>query len=162
MMLKKSILTIAALAFMAWGCSSDNDSTPEPQPPTPETPTEITEGTDVRPAWQAPNYDLYEQTMIVLVQLQDALIPYASSQDLLCATIGGEVRAVTTPHEADGAYLFPLTIAGNDAGVAVGLSYYCDRLHRIFTIDWTTFDASVAPTGTGGIYQPVFVEPNRN
>ena len=155
--MKKSILALAALAFMAWGCSSDdNDSNNPPQP------SEISVGTDVRPNWQAPNYDLFEQTMIVRVQLQDTLNKYVSSLDLLCATISGEVRAVAAPHEADGAYLFPLTIAGNDAGVAVGLSYYCDRLHRIFTIDWTTFDASVTPTGTGGIYQPVFVEPNRN
>ena len=159
-MLKKSILTLAALAFMAWGCSSDGDNKPAPTP-TP-TPAEIPAGTDVRPTWQAPNYDLFEQTMIVRVQLQDTLNKYVSSLDLLCATIGGEVRGVAAPQEADGAYLFPLTIAGNDAGVAVGLSYYCDRLHRIFTIDWTTFDASVTPTGTGGIYQPVFVEPNRN
>jgi hypothetical protein len=158
MMLKKSILTLAALAFMAWGCSSDDDSTPEPQPPTPETPTEITEGTDVRPTWQAPNYDLFEQTMIVRVQLQDTLNKYVSSLDLLCATIGGEVRGVAAPQETEGSYVVPLTIASNDAGVAVGLSYYCDRLHRIFTIDWTTFDASVAPTGSGGIYQPVFVK----
>ena len=158
MMLKKSILTLAALAFMAWGCSSDDDSTPEPQPPTPETPTEITEGTDVRPTWQAPNYDLYEQTMIVRVQLQDTLNKYVSSLDLLCATIGGEVRGVAAPQFVEDAWLFPLTIASNDAGVDVGLSYYCDRLHRIFTIDWTTFDASVAPTGTGGIYQPKFVK----
>ena len=159
-MLKKSILTLAALAFMAWGCSSDGDNKPAPTP-TP-TPAEIPAGTDVRPTWQTPNYDLFEQTMIVRVQLQDTLNKYVSSLDLLCATIGGEVRGVAAPQETEGSYVVPLTIAGNDAGVAVGLSYYCDRLHRIFTIDWTTFDASVAPTGTGGIYQPVFVEPNRN
>lgn len=149
--MKKSILALAALAFMAWGCSSDDDKL-ESQP------TEISAGTDVRPAWQAPNYDLYEQTMVVEVQLQDTLNKYASAQDLLCATIGGEVRGVAAPQEEDGTWLFPLTIAGNDAGVAVGLSYYCDQLHRIFTIDWTTFDASVAPTGTGGIYQPRFLK----
>ena len=147
--MKKSILALAALAFMAWGCSSDDEPSPS---------TQISVGTDERPAWQAPNYDLYEQTMVVEVQLQDTLTQYVSSQDLLCATIGGEVRGVAVLQKVEDKYLFPLTIASNDAGVAVGLSYYCDQLHRIFAIDWTTFDASVAPTGTGGIYQPVFIK----
>ena len=52
---------------------------------------------------------------------------------------------------------FPLIIASNDAGVNIQLSYYSEALHRIFTINWTTFDTSVAPTGTGGIYEPSFV-----
>jgi hypothetical protein len=98
-------------------------------------------------------------SMKVEVQVQDTLTQYVSAQDLLCATIGGEVRAVAAPLQVEDSWLVPLTIASNDAGVAVGLSYYCDQLHRIFTIDnWTTFDASVAPTGKGGIYQPVFIK----
>ena len=149
-MMKKAILALAALAIMAWGCSEDDGDSPQP--------AEIPTGTDVRPTWQAPNYDLYEQTMNVEVQLQDTLTKYVSDQDLLCATIGGEVRGVAAPLQVENNYVFPLTIASNHAGVAVGLSYYCDKLHRIFTIQWTTFDASVAPTGKGGIYQPVFIK----
>lgn len=69
----------------------------------------------------------------------------------------GVVRSMSGK-EIDGQWLFPLTIASNNAGVAVGLSYYCDKLHRIFTIiQWTTFKATVAPTGEGGLYQPIFV-----
>ena len=158
MKMKKSILALAALALLAWGCSSDGDGTStQPTPPTP-TPTEIPAGTDTRPTWQSPNYDLYEQTMIVEVQLQDTLARYASAQDLICATIGGEVRGVAEAQQNDGNWVFPLIIASNNAGVAIELSYYCDKLHRIFSIQWTTFDASVAPTGTGGIYQPEFVK----
>ena len=96
--------------------------------------------------------------MIVEVQLQDTLARYASAQDLICATIGGEVRGVAEAQQNDGNWVFPLIIASNNAGVAIELSYYCDKLHRIFSIQWTTFDASVAPTGTGGIYQPDFVK----
>lgn len=156
--MKKSILALAALALLAWGCSSDGDGTStQPTPPTP-TPTEIPAGTDTRPTWQTPNYDLYEQTMIVEVQLQDTLAKYASAQDLICATIGGEVRGVAEAQQNDDNWVFPLIIASNNAGVAIELSYYCDKLHRIFSIQWTTFDASVAPTGTGGIYQPDFVK----
>ena len=160
-MMKKGILALAALALLAWGCSSDSDSSttpaPTPNPPAP-TPTEIPAGTDVRPTWQSPNYDLYEQAMIVEVQLQDTLVKYASEQDLMSATIGGEVRGVAAAQQNDDNWTFPLIIASNNAGVAIELSYYCDKLHRIFTIQWTRFDATVAPTGQGGIYQPEFVK----
>ena len=152
MMLKKSILAMAAFAFMAWGCSSDGDDAPIP------TPAEIPTGTDVRPTWQSPNYDLYEQTMVVEVQLQDTLAKYASAQDLLCATIGNEVRGMAEAQQIEDQWLFFLVVGSNDVGVNVGLSYYCDKLHRIFSIQWTRFDATVPPTGQGGIYQPDFVK----
>lgn len=148
--MKKIILSaIAALAFLAWGCSSDNDEV---------TAKVIPEGTDARPTWQAPNYDNYEQTMAVEVTLQDTLLSYASASDLMCATIGGEVRGVSTPKLVDGKWRSTLIVASNDAGVSINLSYYCDRLHRIFTTTWTTFDATTVPIGTGGIYQPAFVK----
>lgn len=154
--MKKTIIALAALAILAWGCSSDdNDSNNPPQP------SEIPAGNDARPSWEAPNYDLFEQVMNVQVQMQDTLTKYVSKSDLLCATIGGEVRAVAAPRQVGDGWLAPLTVASNDAGVAVELSYYCEQLHRIFTIPWTTFDASVAPTGTGGIYLPEFVKSNK-
>jgi hypothetical protein len=142
-MMKKVIIALAALAILAWGCSADDSDS----------------GSDARPAWQAPNYDLFEQIMNVQVQMQDTLTQYVSKNDLLCATIDGEVRAVTVPRQVGEGWVAPLMVASNDAGVAVELSYYCEQLHRIFTIAWTTFDASVAPTGTGGIYQPEFIKP---
>lgn len=154
--MKKSILALAALALLAWGCSSDDDGTTKK--PTPPTPTELPSGTDVRPSWQVPNYNLFEQIMSVNVQLQDTLVKYASAQDLIGATIGSEVRGVATPEQIDDNWVFPLTIASNDAGLMIELSYYCDKLHRIFTVNWTKFDASVAPTGTEGIYKPEFVK----
>lgn len=99
--------------------------------------------------------------MNVEVQLQDTLNPYVSKNDLLCATIGGEVRAVSAPRQVGDVWVAPLTVASNDAGVAVELSYYCEQLHRIFTIAWTKFDASMAPKGTDGIYLPEFIKPNK-
>lgn len=149
--MKKIILAVAALAFMAWGCSSSSDDKTQPQP--------IPAGTDARPTWTAPNYDLYEQTMSVDVLLQDVFVQYASDKDLLCATIGNEVRGIATARQTDdGQVVFPLTVGSSEANVMVGLSYYCDKLHRIFTINWTSFDANTAPTGTDGIYKPTFVE----
>lgn len=102
----------------------------------------------------------FEQTMSVSLLMQHELEPYVTTQDLICATIGDEVRGLTSPVVEDGLIFFPLTVAANGKGENVKLSYYCERLHRIFTILWTTFDASVAPMGEGGIYRPQFVTIN--
>ena len=160
--MKKSILALAALAFMAWGCSSSDDDDEDMRKDpieTPETPT-IREGNDARPDWQAqaPNYDLFEQTMTVDVILQDGLKSYASSADLLCAKVGEEVRGVALPNEVNGQWIYSIMVASNASGESINLYYYCDKLHRIFSTYWTLFDANMPPTGSGGIYQPVFVE----
>jgi len=158
--MKKIIIsTLAALAFLAGGCSSDDDEvTTKNNLGEADGRPALSEGTDARPAWQTPNYDSYGQTMMVEVTLQDTLQGYASAADLMCAAIGGDVRGVATPEQVDGTWRFTLIVASNEAGADVSLSYYCDRLHRIFATDWTTFDAATVPVGVGGIYQPEFVK----
>lgn len=146
--MKKIILGVVGLALMMWGCSSPDDNM---------TLERIANGTDSRPAWQAPDYNSYEQIMSVDVLLQDTLQSYASSADLMCAVIGNEVCGVASSSNVDGRWLFPLIVASNQPGADITLSYYCDRLHRIFTIAWTTFNTTTPPLGTGGIYQPAFV-----
>lgn len=143
-------LCLLSLLFLSCSGSDDN----EPSSPTQQA---IVSGSDARPAWQAPQYTAFEQTMSVSVLMQRELEPYVTQQDLLCATIGDEVRGLTTPTVEEGLIFFPLTVAANGKGEMVSLSYYCDRLHRIFTIPWTTFDTSVAPMGEDGIYRPQFV-----
>ena len=155
-MMKKKILALAALALLAWGCSSDDDGL-MPIPLTPEKTTVIETGSDTRPDWVAPNANAFEQTMNVFLTLQDELQPYISENDMVCAKIDDEVRGVAVPHQDEGDWLISLIVFSNGAA-PIKLSYYCDLLHRIFTTEWTTFDADVAPTGTGGIYQPKFVE----
>ena len=148
----KMRLWLCLLPLLSLSCSGsdDNDSTSPSQ-------QTISSGSDARPAWQAPQYTAFEQTMSIQVLMQRELEPYVSSQDLLCATIGDEVRGLTPPSQEDSITFFPLIVAANSGGVSVSLSYYCDRLHRIFTIPWTTFDASVPPMGVGGIYRPQFI-----
>ena len=95
--------------------------------------------------------------MNVYLTLQKKLQPYISENDMICAKIDGEVRGVAVPRKDANDWLISLIVFSNGAA-PIQLSYYCDKLHRIFTTDWMTFDASVAPTGEGGIYQPKFVE----
>ena len=119
----------------------------------------LTSGNDTRPTtWTNPDYSLFELTMSLQVELGDTLASYQSERDLMCATIDGEVRAVANPMTTGDVTYFALSIAGNGGNQTISLQYYCDRLHRIYTItNWTTFDASVAPTGTSGIYRPKFI-----
>lgn len=156
-MMKKYILALAVLALLAWGCSSDDSESTMPTPPTPEETTVIETGSDTRPDWVAPNANAFEQTMNVYMMLQDKLQPYISENDMVCAKIDGEVRGVAVPRLDEGDWLISLIVFSNGAA-PIQLSYYCDRLHRIFSIEWTTFDADVAPTGTGGIYKPTFIK----
>ena len=149
------MFVLTALAFAA-SCSSDDDDT------TGGTTTGLAEGDATRPTtWTAPNYALFELTMSVQVQLGDKLADYQSSQDLVCATINDEVRAVAGPQVTGDVTYFPLVIAGNGADRAIALHYYCDRLHRIFTLsNWTTFDQSTPPTGESTLYYPNFTAAN--
>ncbi len=160
--MKKTVLFLmSALVFMAMGCSSGDDEREAPTPPSPsDSPSEtivIEPGTDVRPDWVAPDATDYEQNMNVYLTMQDELLSYLSENDLLCAKIDGEVRGVAVPRLEEGEWLISMILFSNGAA-PVQLSYYCDKLHRIFTIDWTTFDATVPPTGDSVTYYPKFVE----
>jgi len=151
------MLLLTALTFMVGSCSDDDEST-EPTEPIVETPVYLKPGTDVRPTnWIVPDASLFELRMTVQVELGDTLAAYQGEQDLMCATIDGEVRAVTLPHKTGRTIYYPLIILDNRTGGTVSLHYYCDRLHRIYTItNWSNFTPSAAPTGKSGIYRPCF------
>ena len=158
----KRLIYLAGVALVATllltACSSDGDNTPTPPtPPTPEK-TEPAEGTDLRPTWQAPDYSAFEgMTMVVQIGIQEELQPYVSANDLMCAQLKGEVRALGTLHETAGQYYFPLSILGNSSEGAVTLKYYCDKLHRIFTVEgWKKFDSTILPTQGGEPYEVKF------
>ena len=143
-------IMLSVLAF-AWGCGDDDDSDNPVQPV-------LTQGTDQRPSWASPDYSQFENTMAMQFQLQEQLNNYVSEQDLLCATINGEVRAVSEPQDSEGQIYFPLVIAANSTDGMVSVSYYCDQLHRIFTItDWRQFDTSIPPTNDGEPYILEFI-----
>ena len=147
------ILLLSTLGGVGGGltsCSDDDDS--------PATPSYLKKGKATVPEnWVAPDYSLYELTMSVQVQLGDTLKDFQSSGDMMCATINDEVRAVTKPMVNGTITYYPLSIAGNGGDMKVSLHYYCDRLHRIYTItNWTQFNAAAAPTGESSIYRPCF------
>ena len=148
-----SIMLLAALAFVAGGCSGESENEPA-------VPSYLKPGTDVRPTnWTTPAGENYELWMSLQVQLGDTLVNYQSSADLMCATINDEVRAATGPMKTGDVTYYPLTIGGNGGDQTVSLHYYCDRLHRIYTIsNWAQFKEGIAPTGESGIYRPCFTQ----
>lgn len=155
--MKIKYLVLSLVMCVAWSCSSDSDNESS-TPPSPAA-SSLVPGNDERPTnWTFNDNRQYELRMTVQVQLGDTLANYQTSQDLMCATINGEVRAVAEPSETGGVVYYPLIIFDNVGDNYVSLSYYCDSLHRIYTInDWARFDTSAAPTGNSGIYRPKFI-----
>ncbi|MBQ7634764.1 MAG: hypothetical protein IJS89_04250 [Bacteroidaceae bacterium] len=149
--MKPTYLLTILIALALCACSSDEGDVEA-------TPSFLLQGTDARPtSWIAPDYSAYELTMSVQVQLGDTLAKFQSEQDLMCATIAGEVRAVTVPKSTMNEVYYPLTIAGNAGEQTIALQYYCARLSRIYTIQgWAVFDPSAAPTGDDDLYHPCF------
>ncbi len=154
------IKILAGVAFTATllltSSCSDSD---EPNNPAYTDPN-LKPGSDATPSWKVKSglYSESEQTMSVVVGLQPELVPYASVNDLMCAVINGEVRAVSSARQqADSIFYFPLVIAGNTGGEQIALSYYCKKLQRIYTNNnWNRFDSSISPTDEGDYYIVTF------
>ncbi len=147
----KSIAGVAMMAtlLLTVSCKDDKETNPY-----------LTKGHDSRPAWEAeePNYLEFEHTMAVDLNLQDILLPYVSDDDLMCATIGDKVRAVSTLDRSGGQISFPTVIAGNSCDGKVSLHYYCSRLSRIYTVtDWMPFSPNLSPTSGGISYVVNFI-----
>ena len=150
-------MVVAAL-LMVTGCGSDNntpndlpDPTPEPQP----SPQRVWTPSDSRPVWNvdwssnvakpqwtAPDPKNYENWMLFMVRVQDELLPYVSSDDIMSVAINGETRAVASPAhdqydmEEPGKY-YILKILGNeeaDKSYHITLRYYNAKLKQLFEV----------------------------
>lgn len=150
----KKLLYLAGVALVATlllgACSSDDDDNQQNQ-----NGSTLTEGTDVRPSWVVSSAasSMDEWPMSVQIGVQNELLPYVSNADLMCAMLKDEVRAVSGLKETGGQYYFMLPIQGNSGEGLVTLKYYCDKLHRIFTVsDWKEFDSTIQPTDQGTPY----------
>ena len=155
MMMKtvKILMTVAALATV-WGCSTATDEQTGTEnglattmPPSagytfehadrPAWGVDLT-GNDAAPDWGNFSMSLYENSMYVLVTLQDELAAHATEADRMAVFIGGERRtqlAVPNFYD-DGAVRYVLRIYGNstDRNVRFDLQYYCTALKQLFSI----------------------------
>ena len=144
--MKARYLLFGMMAALMCACSSDDEDTPagyivETVSEAPAWQVDYS-GSESRPDWQEPNTGDYENWSIMLVQLEDALKPYVSGEDLMALFIGGQLRGLTSPATSQGTGSendkgsFVLKAYGNEADqnvVSLTLSYYCSQLKQTFS-----------------------------
>ncbi len=74
--------------------------------------------------------------MIIMVKLQDELVPYSTDEDIMSVFINNECRAISRPDGEGKDIYFILNIHGNDIDreVLFTLNYYCASLKQLFTV----------------------------
>ena len=149
---------VAAAFTLVTGCSSDHDKD-TPDSPDGNTPTAQREWSDTnsrpdwyvdwsadvaRPQWTPPDPRKYDSWMLLMVRVQDELLPYVSKDDLMTITIAGTTRVVASPAQnatqkpgEQANKYFLLKILGNedvDDVIDYTLSYYNARLKQLFEV----------------------------
>ena len=159
---------IAAALTMVWGCGSSKDDPDELETASSWVKTMGNadkwvvdwSGNDAKPTWTAPDPRSFESWMILMVNLQEALSLYSSSDDLMAVTINDEVRAVASPAISlanSREVSFILKILGNeqaDQRVEMTLNYYCSKLHRVFILKGTQYFVPEFVYGVDQTYMP--------
>ena len=154
--LMKYLCGLCLLCVVCVSCGDDN----ELRDPYKQYKDYLSKGNETRPEWEEREglYTEYESTMSVQIQLQNILLPYLSDEDLMCAVIDDDVRAVASPAHTGGQIYFPLVIAGNSSDGEVCLHYYCKKLQRTYIIeDWMPFTPGLSPLDNGEPYKPKFI-----
>lgn len=117
-----------------------------------------------RPNWTEPDGSLYENWTILMVQMEEALQPYVSEDDMMAIFINGELRGLASPAttvdgDQTGTAMFLMKAYGNESSkerVNISLQYYSQQLKHLFTLsDNLSLDSDVT-TGTDEDYIPQF------
>lgn len=147
---KLMILLLASLTLGACSSSDDNDVadsgyTLSTLNGAPSWQVDFT-GDQVAPDWSAPDPSHFENWNIMLVEIEDALKPYASANDLLALFINEELRALSSPAinfsegentNDENKSLYILKAYSNESDqsmVDMTMCYYCSRLKQMFTL----------------------------
>ena len=116
-----------------------------------------------RPNWTEPIGSNYENSTILKVQIEEALMSYASKDDLLAIFINGELRGMAAPAQTLSGQSEPgkflLKAWGNESGtetVNMSLSYYSQTLKHIFTLSGDINLDSDETTGIDEAFVPEF------
>jgi hypothetical protein len=98
------------------------------------------------------------------VQIEEALQPYVTDDDLMALFVNGELRGMASPAVAKGdsqagSTKFVMKVYGNESGnetVNMSLKYYNSRLKHMFTLSDDITLSSDVTTGTDEDYIPPF------
>ena len=168
--MKKMYLKVVLLAsLVAWACSCDSDATEKggfSVTRVSEAPVWEVDWTSdqQRPDWTQPDASAYENWTIVMVQIEEALQPYVTDDDLMALFVNGELRGMASPAVAKGdsqagSTKFVMKVYGNESGnetVNMSLKYYNSRLRHMFTLSDDITLSSDETTGTDEDYIPPF------
>ncbi|MBR5394832.1 MAG: hypothetical protein IK144_07075 [Bacteroidaceae bacterium] len=165
------LLLCVAIVFCA--CSSDDDNNVNDPKNAAYTETSLSEapvwqidwtGNQERPNWTEPDASIYENWTILKVQIEEALLPYASEGDLMALFVNGELRGLASPavivgSDKTGNGKFLMKVYGNESGtetVRMSLQYYCQNLKQIFTLSDNISLDSDETTGIDEAFIPKF------
>jgi hypothetical protein len=87
-----------------------------------------------KPQWQSPTPALYENKMIVMLRLQDELVPFSTDDDQMAVFVGDECRALSQRSGEGEVIYFVLNIYGNTSTDPedFALCYYSGGLRQAF------------------------------
>ena len=87
-----------------------------------------------QPQWTPPTPRLYENKMILMIRLQEELVPYSTDDDLMAVFIGDECRAISQRSGNDAVIYFVLNTYGNSTSEPeqFAVCYYSGGLHQEF------------------------------
>lgn len=99
-------------------------------------------GNEARPDWTDPDESIYENWTMMLVKIEEALLPYVSANDMLAMFVGDELRGLSKPAIVFGtgevdATQYVLKIYGNENmgdEVTLTMKYYNAQLKQLFSI----------------------------
>ena len=162
------IMSILLASLFLGACSSDDDSNSSPY-----TETSLSEApvwqidwsyNQERPDWTEPDATAYENWTILMVQMEEALRPYVSDDDMMAVFLNGELRGLAQPaqtmsgEQTDDAN-FIIKAYGNETGtetVNIALMYYCSQLNHIFTLSDDINFSEDESTGIDEDFMPQF------
>ncbi len=144
---KSFIATMAALTLV-WGCSSSDDDNGKPTfnnqtvpstfqaSPNPHWAVDMTD-TQEPPQWTAPDPAMYENKMIVLLRLQEELVPFSTDADLMAVFVDDECRALSQRSGTASKVYFVFNIHSRNTYVTekYKICYYSGGLKQLFVLE---------------------------
>ena len=89
------------------------------------------------PQWTSPDPAQYENKMIILLRLQEELVPYSTDDDLMAVFVGDECRALSRRSGTDSEVYFVLNVHGKNsyATEQFVIYYYSGGYKQLFSLE---------------------------
>lgn len=138
-------LLMAAVFTLAWSCVSSDDDNDEngltgtsmfQASQQPLWQVDMNDSQQ-RPQWTAPDPSQYENKMIVMVRLQEGLVPFSTDDDLMAVLVDNKCRALSTRDGNPQKVYFVLNVHGNSSDISENfrLCYYSGGLKQLFVLN---------------------------